>query len=144
MPVAHLLPEVARPLSRLSGVMIQTSSEPNSVALLRISKGMISSPVAFTIEQASSAKSQSMESRLAAAINEIPAAEAASAAELTEHIALLKRWFFRSSRMGEIFFSDEKGELPMRRLVRGVSRVYRGEKESAASEPTENKPEAAQ
>jgi excinuclease UvrABC nuclease subunit len=128
-PVAHLLPDVARPLSRLSGVMIQTSSEPNSVALLRISKGMISSPVAFAIEQASSAKSQSMESRLAAAINEIPAAETASATELTEHIALLKRWFFRRSRTGEIFLCDEKGELPMRRLVRGVSRVYRGEKE---------------
>jgi len=128
-PVAHLLPEVARPVSRLNGVMIQTSSEPNSVALLRITHGMISPPAAFAIEQASSAKSQSMESRLSAAINEIPAQEPSSAAELTEHIALLKRWFFRSARMGEIFLCDEKGELPMRRLVRGVSRVYRGEKE---------------
>jgi hypothetical protein len=109
--------------------MIQTSSEPNSAALLRIDQGMISPPAAFAIEQASSAKSQSMESRLSAAINEIPAQEPSSAAELTEHIALLKRWFFRSSRLGEIFLCDEKGELPMRRLVRGVSRVYRGEKE---------------
>jgi excinuclease ABC subunit C len=128
-PVAHLLPDVARPLSRLSGVMIQTSPEPNSVALLRISKGMISLPAAFAIEQASSAKSQSMESKLSAAINGIPTQQPSSAAELTEHIALLKRWFFRSSRLGEIFFEDQKGELPMRRLVRGVSRVFRGEKE---------------
>src|SRR3954469_20911094 len=128
-PVAHLLPEVARPLSRLTGVMIQTTSEPNSVALLRITKGMISPPAAFPIEQASSAKSQSMESRLAPAISEIPTSDATSAAELTEHIALLKRWSFRSSRMGELFLTDEKGDLPMRRLVRGVSRVYRGEKE---------------
>src|SRR5436309_9851329 len=86
-PVAHLLPEVARPLSRLNGVMIQTSSQPNSVALLRINKGMIYAPAAFGIEQASSAKSQSMESRLSAAIDEIPSAEPTSAAELTEHIA---------------------------------------------------------
>jgi len=128
-PVAHLLPEVAGPLSRLSGVMVQTSAEPNSVALLRISKGMISSPAAFAIEQASSAKSQSMESQLSTAIAEIPTADPVSAAELTEHIALLKRWFFRSSRMGEIFLCDEKGELPMRRLVRGVSRVFRGERQ---------------
>jgi hypothetical protein len=135
LPVAHLLPEIARPLSRLSGVMIQTSSEPNSVALLRINKGMISPPAPFAIEQASSAKSQSMESRLATAISEIPSSDATSAVELTEHIALLKRWFFRSSRMGEIFLCDEKGELPMRRLVRGVSRVYRGEKESTAEVP---------
>ena len=132
-PVAHLLPEVARRLSRLNGVMVQTSSQPNSVALLRINKGMISPPAAFAIEQASSAKSQSMESRLSAAITEIPTQEPASAAELTEHIALLKRWFFRSSRMGELFLVDDKGDLPMRRLVRGVSRVFRGEKESEQS-----------
>jgi hypothetical protein len=30
--------------------------------------------------------------------------------------------------LGEIFFADQKGELPMRRIVRGISRVYRGEK----------------
>ena len=43
-PVIHLLPDVARPLAKLNGVMIQTSSEPNSVALFRISGGMISHP----------------------------------------------------------------------------------------------------
>jgi hypothetical protein len=74
-----------------------------------------------------------MESRLSVVISEIPANEPASAAEVTEHIALLKRWFFRSSRLGELFLTDDKGELPMRRLVRGVSRVFRGEKESEQS-----------
>jgi hypothetical protein len=29
--------------------------------------------------------------------------------------------------MGEIFFSDAKGELPWRRIVRGIARVYKGE-----------------
>jgi hypothetical protein len=45
-----------------------------------------------------------------------------------EHLSLLRRWYYRSSRIGEIFFVDEKGTLPMRRVVRGISRVYRGEK----------------
>jgi hypothetical protein len=45
-----------------------------------------------------------------------------------EHLALLKRWYYRSSRVGEIFFADDKGTLPLRRIVRGISRVYRGEK----------------
>ena len=45
-----------------------------------------------------------------------------------EHLALLKRWYYRSQRSGEVFFTDEKGTLPLRRIVRGVSRVYRGEK----------------
>jgi hypothetical protein len=44
-----------------------------------------------------------------------------------EHLALLKRWFYRSHRIGEIFFADDKGVLPLRRIVRGISRVYRGE-----------------
>ena len=48
-----------------------------------------------------------------------------------EHLALLKRWFYRGTRIGEIFFADVKGELPMRRIVRGISRVFRGEKPEA-------------
>jgi hypothetical protein len=44
-----------------------------------------------------------------------------------EHLVLLKRWYYRSRRTGEIFFADEKGALPMRRVVRGIARVYRGE-----------------
>ena len=50
-----------------------------------------------------------------------------------EHLALLKRWFYRSTRTGEIFFADAKGGLPLRRLVRGIARVYRGEKPEAAA-----------
>jgi hypothetical protein len=34
--------------------------------------------------------------------------------------------------MGEIFFVDDKGALPLRRIVRGISRVYRGEKPEVA------------
>ena len=50
-----------------------------------------------------------------------------------EHLAILKRWYYRGSRTGEIFFADAKGELPMRRIVRGISRVFRGEKPDAES-----------
>ncbi len=51
-----------------------------------------------------------------------------TALELMEHLAILKRWYYRSHRIGEILFADEKGRLPMRRIVRGISRVYRGER----------------
>ena len=51
-----------------------------------------------------------------------------------EHLALLKRWFYRGNRVGEIFFADAKGALPLRRLVRGIARVYRGEKPESARE----------
>jgi hypothetical protein len=45
-----------------------------------------------------------------------------------EHLALLKRWYYRTSKTGELFLAESNGELPMRRVVRGVSRVFRGEK----------------
>jgi excinuclease ABC subunit C len=55
-----------------------------------------------------------------------------SSSERAEELALLKQWYYRSSRVGEIFFADETGNLPLRRIVRGISRVYRGEKETRA------------
>jgi hypothetical protein len=70
-----------------------------------------------------------MESRIQAALAGFPQpSEKPTALETMEHLALLKRWYYRSSRMGEIFFADARGELPMRRIVRGISRVFRGEK----------------
>jgi hypothetical protein len=69
-----------------------------------------------------------MESRVQAALESLPPMETKSALETMEHLAVLKRWYYRSSRIGEIFFADDKGDLPMRRVVRGISRVYRGEK----------------
>ena len=44
------------------------------------------------------------------------------------HLALLKRWYYRTLKVGELFLTDNTGELPMRRVVRGVSRVFKGEK----------------
>jgi hypothetical protein len=68
-----------------------------------------------------------MEARIQAALAAFPAYIPASATERMEHLALLKRWCYRGSRVGEIFFANAKGELPMRRLVRGIGRVYKGE-----------------
>jgi hypothetical protein len=52
-----------------------------------------------------------------------------------EHLAILKRWYYRSSRIGELFFADDKGALPLRRIVRGIARVYRGEKSGVPPSP---------
>jgi hypothetical protein len=69
-----------------------------------------------------------MESRVQEALASFPPPTRSTTLETMEHLSLLKRWYYRSSRIGEIFFVDEKGTLPMRRVVRGISRVYRGEK----------------
>jgi len=59
-----------------------------------------------------------------------------------EHLAILKRWCYRGSRAGEIFFADAKGALPMRRIVRGISRVYKGEAPETAGSPIPETPSA--
>ena len=127
-PVLSQLPEVVHRIDRLAGIMVQPSTAPDSVALFRVDAGRLSGPAAFPIQAAEHTKSQSMESRVQEALAALPPADAKSSLETMEHLALLKRWYYRSSRSGEIFFADEKGVLPLRRVVRGISRVYRGEK----------------
>jgi excinuclease ABC subunit C len=127
-PVLSQLPELVHRIDRLAGVMVQRSASPESVNFFRIEAGRISGPVTFPIQSAEHTKSQSMESRVQQVQASFPAATTSAALETMEHLVLLKRWYYRSSRVGEIFFVDEKGALPLRRLVRGISRVYRGEK----------------
>jgi len=130
-PVLGQLPEIVRRIDRLAGIMVQRSASPESVVFFRIDAGRISGPVTFPIQSAERTKSQSMESRVEEALATSTPASAKTALEIMEHLALLKRWYYRSSRVGEIFFADDKGNLPLRRLVRGISRVYRDEQPEA-------------
>ena len=127
-PVVSQIPEIVQRLDHLSALMIQPSHLAGCVAFFRVDAGRISGPVAFTIQQAEHAKSQSMESRVQEVLESFSPAKPRSSLETMEHLAILKRWYYRGSRAGEIFFADTKGELPMRRVVRGISRVFRGEK----------------
>ncbi len=127
-PVLSQLPEIVHRIDRLAGVMVQRSASAESVNFFRIVAGRISGPVTFPIQSVEHAKSQSMESRVQEALAWFPAATTGTALETMEHLVLLKRWYCRSSHAGEVFFLDEKGSLPMRRIVRGIARVYRGEK----------------
>jgi len=137
-PVLSLLPDIVQRLDRLSALMIQPSCSPGSVSFFHIDGGKLSGPVSFLIQPAEHAKSQSMEARVHETLQSFPQSHAKSVTEHMEHVALLKRWYYRGSRTGEIFFADAKGELPMRRIVRGISRVFRGEKpEPEASRPVD-------
>lgn len=135
-PVSHGLPEIVRPLERLRGVIVQPAAEAEAVALFRVEGGRIADAVSFPIAQ-QHGRGQSVESRLEAVLAEIPPLPPASAQEVMEHLALLRRWYYRKHKVGEIFLEDENGRLPLRRLVRGVSRVYRGER--AEVDPIEAK-----
>jgi excinuclease ABC subunit C len=127
------LPEIVRRLDELNGVMIQPSAEADSVALFKIVAGQICDPVRLDVASKSEAahmqaKPQSMEARINEALAAVEVPKLTSALEWMEHLALLKRWYYRTMKVGELFLADANGELPMRRVVRGVSRVFKGEK----------------
>ena len=136
-PVLGQVPEVVHRLDRLSALMVQRAAEESAVALYRVQAGAICGPVAFAVQPAAeqAAKSQSMESRVLEALAAFPEPPAVSSQERMEHLAILKRWFYRGSRAGEIFFAGDKGALPMRRVVRGIGRVFHGERAETAASP---------
>src|SRR5579862_8516217 len=138
-PVLTQLPEIVHRIDQLIAVMVQPSAVPESVTFLAIDAGLITGPLIFPIQATEHTRSQSMESRIQAALATLPSADSKTALETMEHLALLKRWFYRSTRTGEIFFADPKGALPLRRLVRGIARVYRGEKPEPAAPNIEDR-----
>ena len=126
-PVLQQMPEAVHRIDQMRALIVQQSTELESVALFRVDAGAIAGPLTFPISAAEHAKSQSMEARIHVALAGFPAAEPGSAMERMEHLAVLKRWFYRGTRAGEIFFADAHFELPLRRVVRGVGRIYKGE-----------------
>jgi excinuclease ABC subunit C len=139
-PVLGQLPEIVRRIDQLTAIMVQRSALPEAVTFFFIDAGLITGPLTFPIQSMEHTKSQSMESRVQAALATLPPSKSKTALETMEHLALLKRWFYRSTRSGEIFFADIRGGLPLRRLVRGIARVYRGEKPEAAATNLEDRP----
>jgi excinuclease ABC subunit C len=130
-PTLSQFPEIVRRLDRLSALIIQPCHLADSVTFFRVESGVISGPAVFSIQPAEHTKSQSMESRVTGVLNSFPPSKARAALETMEHLALIKRWYYRGHRVGEIFLADDKSVLPMRRIVRGIGRVLRGEEPEA-------------
>ena len=131
------LPEIVQRIDRLQAVIVQPSAEPSKVEFFHFANATLRGPIPFSIEQ--SGEPKSMESRLQSLISAWLDHEVLSSNEATEHLAIVKRWYYRSNPIGEIFFADEKGAWPWRRMVRGIGRVYSGEKpqESATFSATQ-------
>ncbi|MHB1935177.1 MAG: UvrB/UvrC motif-containing protein [Acidobacteriaceae bacterium] len=83
-----------------------------------------------------------LEQRLQAVLEQLESqarSENFSPEQLSEHLSLLARWYYRpvNRRTGEIFFRDEKlaadsaaeRSFPLSRILRGVSRVFCGQKD---------------
>jgi excinuclease UvrABC nuclease subunit len=119
--------EICGRLDRLDAVIIQPAVEPKSIAFFRLQHGELTGPVQFAAEVED--ESQPMEARVRSVLEQLADKSKPSAQRLSEELSILKRWYYRSHKVGEIFLADHQGELPVRRIVRAVNRVHRGEKD---------------
>lgn len=149
--VERSVAEIVHCLDQLNGLMLQPAQRDGSVALFRIAGGLLQGPLELEVltaapeanatpapnapsvsaATAAAKAGESMEARIRRCLQVCEPAAPHGAQEWMEHLALLKRWYYRSNKVGEIFFADEHGELPMRRIVRAVGRVLKGEKPAA-------------
>ena len=83
---------------------------------------------------------QVLDSRIRAALDSLMPAGNSSGQRFSQELAILKRWYYRTHKVGEIFFANDRGELPLRRIARGAMRVYRGEKEAPSNPAKESQP----
>lgn len=147
--------EIIRRLDQLDALILQPSTQSDSISLFRFANGQLLGPSTFRVQNILlsneksgdsslyaqpllaqpvpetpevGAKPASLDARLAAAIDEgeLTPVLKVSATAFAEQLALLKRWHYRSARIGEVFLRDRDGTWPYRRMVRGVSRVMAG------------------
>jgi len=117
-PLLSQLPEIVQRIDHLQAILVQPSPEPNSVSVFHFGEAMLQGPLPFNVELR--AESQSMESRVETAIASFPPPNSHSTAERIEHLAILKRWFYRSHRTGEILdeFTNARSRQSQRHFLR--------------------------
>jgi hypothetical protein len=148
---AHGADEIVRRIDKLEAVILQPSLEHDAVELFSFQHGVLSGPQTFSIlgmaladpasgqsslhiqplmvepvplhEDDHGAKTAKPETRLREAVAALSHHEKHTVNECAENLALLKNWYYRGSRIGEIFFCED-GDWPWRRILNGVSRVF--------------------
>jgi hypothetical protein len=132
--------EICRRLDQLDAVIIQPSSAPHSksVALFRFRGGDLAGPQSFPLE--TDDVGQSLESRVRSALELFQRAGASSATQFMEELAILKRWYYRSHKVGEVVLADDRGSLSARKIANAMERVVQRAKPDKTTEDTGSAP----
>ena len=120
-----------------------TLLEPTPLEVPPAAPDPASAVAGATVSSATKSARGQLEQRLQAILDELLAqarAEKFPVDQLSEHLSLLARWYYRpvNRRVGEIFFRDEQRQadsaderpFPLSRVVRGISRVFCGQREA--------------
>ncbi|HXJ04552.1 MAG TPA: UvrB/UvrC motif-containing protein, partial [Candidatus Acidoferrum sp.] len=119
-------PELARRIEYLNAVILQRAAEEQSIGVFAVHGGRLAEPffLRFT-EIASQPRSAEhifkdyLEGHSSTAQSGEPSAApsaAVSREELSEHLALVSRWYYSNPRDGEIFFREK--DWPYRKILR--------------------------
>jgi excinuclease ABC subunit C len=149
--ILSLCDDICRRLDKLDAVIVQPASEPGSVALFRFRKGELCGPERVMLESKQIAEkhegeesapepSPSQHELLRNALQRLEGQEAKSTTQFSEALALLKRWYYRTHKTGEIVLARPDGELPIRKIMNAITRVSRGEKDTVAQEEKKQQP----
>jgi excinuclease ABC subunit C len=124
-------PELARRIGDLDAVILQRAAEDQSIGVFGIHGGRLAEPFFLRFAEIAS-QPRSAEHIFKNYLEAIGAAAqsgekspgpSATAArdELSEHLALISRWFYSNPRDGEIFFREK--DWPYRKILRACSRL---------------------
>ncbi len=139
--ILSLCDDICRRLDMLDAVIIQPAVEPGSVALFRFRQGELCGPEKLMVERKAAAEepesaetpvepAPTQEQLLREALHKLEGPGAKSATQFSEALAILKRWYYRTHKTGEIILAKPDGELPMRKLMNAITRVSHGEKDT--------------
>jgi excinuclease ABC subunit C len=126
--------DVCHRLDHLDAVIVQPSVQPNSVALFRFRNGELAGPEHLAL--AAESEDQPAGTGLQEAVQKLQPSGATSGQQFAEELAILKRWYYRSHKTGEIIFAKNDGELSLRKIVNAANRTYKGERKSKDTETT--------
>jgi excinuclease ABC subunit C len=140
--ILSICDDICRRLDQLDGVIIQPSLESGALTLFRFRKGELCGPEKIvvphkpelkedepTLPEEAAEPSPSLDEILRNALKNLEGQGAKSAAQFSEELAILKRWYYRTHKTGEIVLAKADGELSMRKIMNAVNRVSRGEKD---------------
>jgi excinuclease ABC subunit C len=116
---------------RLSTLGVRAVREQTSVGSSLFAQPLMLQAVPLEGEPAAGTAANSPEDRAALALKalEQKADKPNDLALLSDHLSLLRRWYYRpeKQRIGEVFFANEDGTWPIRKILRGAARMVIGD-----------------
>jgi excinuclease ABC subunit C len=116
---------------RLSTLGVRAVREQTTVGSSLFAQPLMLQAVPLEGEATSDSAINSPEDRAAHALKSLEekVAKHNDLALLSDHLSLLRRWYYRpeKQRIGEVFFANEDGTWPIRKILRGAARTVIGD-----------------